>query len=298
METMKIEYLLEILSEELWIKGEDWKKNRNPSLKERMDLVENLLKTLHIEGNQITFDGEGKECMDFIAYPYLLLEIVCDITNADPPEKISTYKVIGFEQFSDLDEYVYHGEFLDFSVFVKENGVYRKAESSFYIRNEKGGILYTDIWGYRFSWGYPEGNCEYKREPGFKHYFMLQGVAEFHSQKGIFCALVNSLDDLMQFMEGILCSMLEKNSTHEKEVMRGEVFYQREVYAYEIRIDQDGAGYQLFDKEGNPYCTARHSFVNPAFCEKIVNCQDCMEIFGLQTEILVMEEMLKTAKLE
>ncbi len=295
---MKLEHLLEILSEEIWIKNTDWQERRNPSLKERMELVENLLKTVNIQGNQITFDGEGSVCVDFIAYPYLLLEIVCDITDTDPPEKISTWKIVGFDRFSDLHEYVYHGECLDFSVFIKENSVYRKAEPSFYMKDAKGRILQTDIWGFRFSWGYPEGNCEYERESGFTHYFTLQGLCEFHSEQGIFCALVNSLDDLMQFMEGKLFHMLEQNQCHDREHLRGEVSYQGEFYSYEISIDRDGAGYQLFDKEGNTYCTARHVFVKPSFCEKIGDCQDCMEVFGLPTETAVMEEILKNANLE
>ena len=295
MESMKLENLLEILSEEIWIRQTEPQQRRNPSLQERIELVKTLLQIAVVQENQIVFSGGKSLQEEFPAYPYILLEEICDITDAEPPQRVSTWKISGFERFTALQEYVYQAECLFFSVFIKENHVYRKAEPLFYIKDRAGRVLPTDIWGYRFSWGYPEGNCDFERDPELEHGFMLHGLCEFQLEQGVICAIVNSLDDMMQFMEGLLIEMLQKDT---KRAFKGDVYYNGETYTYEFEIDDAGAGCQLFDQEGRRYCTARHAFVDGSYCEKIADCQDCMKIFHLQTEVSVMEAICEKANLD
>ena len=298
MESMKLEYLLEILSEEIWIRQAEPQQRRNPSLQERRELVGTFLQAAVVQENQIVFSGEAIYQKDFPAYPYILLEEICDITDEESPQRVRTWKISGFEKFSELQEYVYQADSLFFSVFIKENHVYRKAEPMFYIKDKEDRVLPTDIWGYRFSWGYPEGNYDFERNLDLEHGFTLYGLCEFQLEKGVICAIVNSLDDMMQFMDGLLLEIMMKKPEEALKVSRGTVYYNGETYTYEFETGDMGVGYQLFDQEGKRYCTVRHAFVDGIYCEKIADCQDCMKIFNLQTEVSVMEAICEKADLD
>lgn len=291
MEKIRLEHLLEILSEEIWLQNLRMENRRNPSLQERLELVEKLMKTAEVQGNRITFEGNGREEPEFLAYPYVLLEVIRRETE-------TTWRITGFDCFDALHDYIYHTDCWQFQIFVRENHIYKKCSYTFQVKDAKGRTFATDIWGFRLSWGYPMGNCDYEREPYFEHRFMLQGLCEFHHEGDVFCAIVHSLDELMQFMEEKLFLMLEDNHYRKEEEWKGEVRFAGEVYSYVISISSEGAGYMLYDQEGTPYCMTRHAFVKNTFCEKIGDCQDCMEIFSLQTEVDVMEELCKNARLE
>ena len=99
MEKIRLEHLLEILSEEIWLGYRLPRKGRNPSLRERLELMEKLLQRAEICGNQITFEGKGTVQTEVMAYPYFLLEEICEIVegvsdqispNATPPVPVKS----------------------------------------------------------------------------------------------------------------------------------------------------------------------------------------------------------------
>ena len=297
MEKIRLEHLLEILSEEIWLGYRLPRKGRNPSLRERLELMEKLLQRAEICGNQITFEGKGTVQTEVMAYPYFLLEEICEIVEGVSDAGNTSWKITGFERFAMLQEYIYHNDCWHFSVFVRQDGIYRKADPVFSIKDAQGRIKKTDIWGYRFSWGYPMGNEVFERESAFVHLFDLQGLCEFYYEKRIYCAFAHSLDEILNLLEEKMMELLKENEKRQAKTFCGEVIYEKEVYTYEITMDENGAGYELSDKEGNIYCGARHAFVHPSFCDKIGSCADCMKLFSLQTETAVMEELISNGKL-
>ncbi len=280
MDSIRLETLLEMVSKDVWIEEQKLKERnvrpplRMPSFAECAGIVEKLLQTASVDGGTVRFDGHGSAPAELPACNYLLVsnELVMSdfIDGVSKPEAV-VWEIHGFDLFEQLSKYLNQADFMcGFSVYVKHQYQYEKALCRYAFQRPDEGKTYTDVWGFY----YPNEalNDEWKRDPSYRYFFEIVGLCEFHTGNEVFCALINSLDDVCRELEGRLCDIgIDRADSWEE---HGDVVYDDSHYTYRIWGDDRGASYQLSNMAGETYCAPLHRFTSFP-CDEIDDCTVC-----------------------
>lgn len=284
MNFIRLERILEMISADVWIAEheiEEEKKKRNvrsprrtPSFSERSGVVDNMLQTASFDGKIIRFDGNGIAPVDIPAYNYLIVrgerKLIFVEGGAVKTEAV-VWEIHGFDMFAGLSAYVNEaGCMCDFDVYVKLGYRYEKAFCRYAFQRPGENKTYIDEWGFHYP---TDGmNGEWGRDLTYRYFFEIVGLCEFHTEREVFCDLVNSLDEVMRVLE---CQALSISA--EQWVEHGTVQYEGVEYPYFIAVNEGGSSWCLCNAAGEEYCTYLHGF--PSFsCEEITDCTVCPAI--------------------
>lgn len=247
---------------------------RTPTFSERTYLVEKMLQTVSVDDKTIRFNGHGSDQAELLAFNYLLVsnELVMSdfIDGVSRPEAI-TWEIRCFDQFDQLNDYLNQVEFMcGFSVYVKHRYQYEKGFCRYAFQRPDEEKTYTDEWGFY----YPNEALkdEWERDSSYRYFFEIVGLCEFHVGQEVYCALLNSLDDVYCELEGRLCDIgFEKADPWEE---KGVAIFEGSPFTYRIWGDVKGASYQLRNMNGETYCAPSHRFINFS-CSEIDDCTAC-----------------------
>ncbi|MDD3193328.1 MAG: hypothetical protein PHE47_05670 [Oscillospiraceae bacterium] len=280
METIQLETLLELISADVWLEEQKLKKRnvrptlRVPTFAERAGVVGDMLQRAAVDGRTIRFDAQGSAPVDVPAYNYFLASnelIMSDFIDGVSQPQAASWEIHGFDLFEELSEYLNQAEFMcGFSVYVKHRYQYEKAFCRYAFQRPNEEKTYTDVWGFY----YPNEALadEWQRDQSYRYFFEIVGLCEFHTGQEVFCALLNSFDDLYRELEGRLCDIgIDGDDAWEE---HGAIRFDGADYTYRIWGDGKGASYELRNAEGEQYCYPRHCFSDFS-CDGIEDCTLC-----------------------
>ncbi len=280
MDMIRLETLLEMISADVWIEEQKLKDHdvrlplQMPTFTERSSIVEDLMHRVAVEGNIIRFDRAGNVPDEIPAFNYLLVcnEVMMSdfIDGVSRPESVK-WEIHGVQSFSELDAFLNQTDFMcGFFVYVRCRFQYEKAFCRYAFQRPEEEKIYTNEWGFY----YPNEIFadEWGRDLSYRYFFEIVGLCEFHTGQEVFCALLNSSDDLYHELEGRLCDIeIGEDDAWEE---RGTILFDGADYTYRIWGNRKGISYELRDAEGRQYCSPRHCFLDFP-CNSTEDCTLC-----------------------
>jgi len=291
MENIKLEILLEIISDKVWHEDsffnteEDYDKII--SFNEKRSVVDYFLNKARMVGNAVLFDVSGGGDSEIKAYNYFVL-----IRNWDYETDVTTWQIIGFDTFKELNEYFVNSCMVIY-IFVKDDYTYKEINVEYIVECSNGVTVSLDE---------REFFCddEYRREK-YKRRIIPKSTCEFHDNEGVYCRCTGSVSELTDIIYmSILANRIIKYEDSKVPYKEdGIVYFEGEEFRYHIEIDNDGGRFKFFDIHGREYCFVRHSFMKAKnlLCKIIdKDCDECEEMFPVDSNVGLIEDMLSNMK--
>lgn len=228
------------------------------TLKDKNNFVEKCMQCASVEDEVITLHmGKitEKNIVDFPLYNYLVVRNISDWETAIDGHlriKNERFQIIGFNIFAEVKEFLTppYGKDGCISVYVRCAKEYKEGLLLFSYQSPDDEKLYVNQYAF-YQVNYPY--VGFKRHPKTEYFLEIAGLCEIHRPKKVCAFIISSLAELYDYIEYIAL----KKSVNEY-FEEGKVYFNQNLYKYEIIINSDGIYISIQNEKGEYYCCEKY----------------------------------------